>query len=74
MAIEPSDVRQVVDDALQHKVAECVINGETPSDPFSELARVQTIRKVVARITDQAINDALVALFTEAQAQFSNNL
>lgn len=67
VALEVQDIRQAIDDALKQKVAECIINGDTPDDPHSELGKVQVIRATVARISDEAINEALTKLFVEAR-------
>lgn len=65
MALEVRDVRQAIDESLQYKIAESVIDGNS-----QRTAELVTIRKVAAKLTDEAIDDALVALFVELEAKF----
>ena len=61
--MEPQDIRDILNNALQFKMAEAVISGEN-----FNIARVQVAQAVVRKITDDAIEAILVQLFTEATA------
>ena len=65
--ITPEKVKQIIQEALRLQLATEVINCDD-----TKVAQVRVAMQVVAKISDEQIEEKLVELFTEATAAFNS--